>query len=193
MAMSDEALSLKDLLGMPEGGFPAEVLSAGMNEKDVESFKTKVSGALPGMTPTALEGAISSKLAEVLDGIDLVTLFAGAWEKYHLLSDAADKSKSGATVLVPLAEHPVKTKLHPYVEIQLGPEVIRRIEFEVTLSLKLKGITVRVQSGEIRGIEAGTCEGSAEVSLAASSLWKHDIKPINLPGKITLRKGIPIK
>lgn len=191
--MSDETLSLKDLLGMPEGGFPAEVLSAGMNEKDVESFKTKVSGALPGMTPTALEGAISSKLAEVLDGIDLVTLFAGAWEKYHLLSDAADKSKSGATVLVPLAEHPVKTKLHPYVEIQLGPEIIRRIEFEVTLSLKLKGITVRVQSGEIRGIEAGTCEGSAEVSLAANSLWKHDIKPINLPGKITLHKGIPIK
>jgi hypothetical protein len=191
--MSDETLSLKDLLGMPEGGFPAEGLRAGMSEKDVESFKTKVSGALPGMTPAALEGAISSKLAEVLDGIDLVTLFAGAWEKYHLLSDAADKSKSGATVLVPLAEHPVKTKLHPYVEIQMGPEIIRRIEFEVTLSLKLKGITVRVQSGEIRGIEAGTCEGSAELGLGGSSLWKHDIKPIHLPGRITLRKGIPVK
>jgi hypothetical protein len=191
--MSEETLSLKDLLGMPEGGFPAEVLRAGMNEKDGESFKAKVSGALPGMTSSAIEGAIGSKLAEVLDGIDAVTLFAGAWEKYHLLSDAAEKSKSGATVLVPLAEHPMKTKLHPYVEIQLGPDVIRRIEFEVTLSLKLKGITVRVQSGEIRGIEAGTCEGSAELGLAASSIWKHDIKPIDLPGKITLRKGIPIK
>jgi hypothetical protein len=192
MAMSDETLSLKDLLGMPEGGFPPVVLRAGMDEKDVEAFKTKVSGALPGMTSSAIEGAISSKLAEVLD-IDAVTLFAGAWEKYHLLSDAADKSKSGETVLVPLAEHPVKTKLHPFVEIQVGPEVIRRIEFEVTLSLKLKGITVRVQSGEIRGIEAGTCEGSAELGLGGSSLWKHDIKPIQLPGRITLRKGIPIK
>jgi hypothetical protein len=192
MAMSDETLSLKDLLGMPEGGFPPEVLRAGMNEKDVESFKSKVSGALPGMTSSAIEGAISSKLSEVLD-IDAATLFAGAWEKYHLLSDAADKSKSGETVLVPLADYPVKTKLHPFVEIQLGPEVIRRIEFEVTLSLKLKGITVRVQSGEIRGIEAGTCEGSSELGLGGSSLWKHDIKPIHLPGRITLRKGIPIK
>ena len=190
--MSEETLSLKDLLGMPEGGFPPEVLRAGMDEKDVESFKTKVSGALPGMTSSAIEGAISSKLSEVLD-IDAVTLFAGAWEKYHLLSDAADKSKSGETVLVPLADYPVKTKLHPFVEIQVGPEVIRRIEFEVTLSLKLKGITVRVESGEIRGIEAGTCEGSAELGLGGSSLWKHDIKPIHLPGRITLRKGIPIK
>jgi hypothetical protein len=191
--MSDEMLSLKDLLALPESGVPAESLSAGMSEKDVESFKKTIDGALPGMKWSALEGAVGSKLAEVLDGIDAVTLFAGAWQKYHLLSDAADKSKSGATVLVPLAEHPLKTKLHPYVEIQLGPDVIKRIEFEVTLSLKLKGITVRVQSAEIRGIEAGTCEGSAELGLAASSLWKHDIKPINLPGKITLRKGIPIK
>jgi hypothetical protein len=191
--MSDEMLSLKDLVGMPDGGFPAETLSAGMSEKDVEAFKTKVNGALPGMKWSALEGAVSSKLGEVFSGIDAVTLFAGAWEKYHLLSDAADKSKSGETVLVPLAEHPVKTKLHPYVEIELGPSVIRRIEFELTLSLTLKGITVRVQSGEIRGIEAGTCEGSAELGLADSSLWKHDIKPIDLPGRITLRKGIPIK
>lgn len=191
--MSEETLSLKDLLGMQDGGFPAEVLRAGMDEKDVEAFKSKVEGALPGMTPAAIEGAIGSKLAEVLDGVDAVTLFAGAWEKYHLLSDAADKSKSGQTVLVPLAEHPMKTTLHPFVEIQVGPEVIRRIEFEVTLSLKLKGITVRVESGEIRGIEAGTCEGSAELALAESSLWQHDIKPIQLPGRITLRKGIPIE
>lgn len=191
--MSEETLSLKDLLGMTEGRFPAETLRAGMDEKDVEAFKSKVSDALPGMTPSAIEGAIGSKLAEVLDGIDAVTLFAGAWQKYHLLSDAADKSKSGETVLVPLAEHPVKAKLHPFVEIQVGPEVIRRIEFEVTLSLKLKGITVRVQSGEIRGIEAGTCEGSGEIGIGGSSLWKRDIKPIPLPGRITLRKGIPIK
>jgi hypothetical protein len=191
--MSEEMLSVKDLLGMPKDGIPAETLSAGMSEKDVESFKTKVSGALPGMKWSALEGAVGSKLSEVLDGIDAVTLFAGAWEKYHLLSDAAAKSKSGETVLVPLAEHPVKTKLHPYVEIQMGPDVIKRIEFEVTLSLKLKGIAVRVQSEEIRGIEAGTCEGSAELGLADSSLWKHNITPIHLPGKITLRKGIPIK
>jgi hypothetical protein len=191
--MSEGTLSVKDLVGLADGGFPAESLSAGMSEKDVESFKTTINGALPGMKWSALEGAVSGKLGEVLEDIDAVTLFAGAWEKYHLLSDAADKSKSGETVLVPLAEHPVKTKLHPYVEIQLGPNVIRRIEFEVTLSLKLKGITVRVQSGEIRGIEAGTCEGSAELGLAESSIWKHEIKPINLPGRITLRKGIPIK
>src|SRR5207248_33550 len=122
------------------------VLRAGMDKKDVEAFKSKVAGALPGMTPSAIEGAIGSKLAEVLDGVDAMTLFAGAWEKYHLLSDAAEKSKSGQTALVPLAEHPVKTKLHPYVEIQVGPEVIRRIESEVTLSFKLKGIAVRLQS-----------------------------------------------
>jgi hypothetical protein len=189
--MPEATLSVKDLLGLPEGGFPAEVLRAGMSDEEGKSFQTRISGALKGMQMSALEAAVSSKLAEVLD-IDPVTLFAGAWEKYHLLSDAAKKSKSGETVLVPLDEHAVKSKLHPYVEIQLGPDVLRRIEFEVALSLKLKGIVVRVQSGEIRGIEAGTCEGSAEISVAESSIWKHDIKPIELPGRITMKKGIAI-
>jgi hypothetical protein len=191
MTMPEATLTVKDLLGLPEGGFPAEVLRAGISDEEGKSFQTRISGALKGMQMSALEAAVSSKLAEVLD-IDPVTLFAGAWEKYHLLSDAATKSKSGETVLVPLDEHAVKWKLHPYVEIQLGPDVLRRIEFEVALSLKLKGIVVRVQSGEIRGIEAGSCEGSAEISVANSSIWKHDIKPIALPGKITMKKGIAI-
>ncbi|HEX7680304.1 MAG TPA: hypothetical protein VF713_19385 [Thermoanaerobaculia bacterium] len=189
--MPEATLSVKDLLGLPEGGFPAELLRAGISDQEVNDFKTKVTGALHGMQMSDLEAAVSSKLSEVLD-VDPVTLFAGAWEKYHLLSDAAKQSKSGETVLVPLEEHAVKSKLHPYIEIQLGPDVLRRIEFEVALSLKLKGIVVRVQSGEIRGIEAGTCEGSAEISVAESSIWKHDIKPIELPGKITLHEGIPI-
>lgn len=190
--MPEATLSVKDLLGLPEGGFPGEVLRAGISDEEANSLKTKVSGALKGMRMSGLEAAVSSKLAEVLD-IDPVTLFAGAWEKYHLLADAAKKSKSGETVLVPLDEHAVKSKLHPYVEIQLGSNVLRRIEFEVTLSLTLKGIVVRVQSGEIRGIEAGTCEGTAEISVADSSLWKHDIKPIELPGRIALKKGIAIR
>jgi len=191
MTMPEATLSVKDLLGLPEGGFPAEVLRAGISDEEANSFKSKVSGALHGMQMSGLEAAVSSKLAEVLD-IDPVTLFAGAWEKYHLLSDAAKQSKSGETVLVPLDEHAVKSKLHPYVEIQVGPDVLRRIELEVALSLKLKGIVVRVQSGEIRGIEAGSCQGSAEISVAGSSIWKHDIKPIELPGRVALKKGIAI-
>jgi hypothetical protein len=190
--MHEATLSVKDLLGIPEQGLPAGFLTAGISDEEAISFKSKITGVLEGMQWSGLEAAAGSKFSDILDIIDPVTLFAGAWEKYKLLSDAAERSKSGQTEFVRMAEHPVTSKLHPYVEIRLGPDVIRDIQFEVTLSLKLKGIIVRVESGEIRGIEAGTCEGSAEVVVSECSIWKHDIEPINLPGKIRLRQGIPI-
>ncbi|HEY2091336.1 MAG TPA: hypothetical protein VGJ81_05575 [Thermoanaerobaculia bacterium] len=181
--MSEPRLSVRQLLDMPKG---TDVL-AGLPEDDLKSVRN----AVKGMEWSTVESAVGDSLAEALD-IDPITLFAAAWEKYALLSDAAKESRDGAKVLVPLAEHAVKSELHPYVEIQVGP-ITRRIEFDVTLSLKLKGVVVNVQSEEIRGIEAGTCEGTAEIGLASHSIWKHDIKPIALPGKVTLKDSIPIR
>lgn len=181
--MADPHLSVSDLVGMPKG----TDLLAGLPEDDLKSLRNSVHG----MEWSSVQSAIGDSLSEALD-IDPVTLFAAAWEKYSLLSDAAKESAEGGTVLVPLAEHAVKSELHPYVEIQVGP-VTQKIDFDVTLSLKLKGVVVKVESKEIRGIQAGTCEGSAEIGLASHSIWKHDIKPIALPGKVTLKSGIPIR
>ena len=189
--MPEATLSLNDLVGIPEEGIPG-LLTAGISDDEVTSLKTKITGALPGMEWSRVESAAGRKLASVLDGIDPVTLFAASWEKYRLLSDAAEKSKKGEMVLVPLAEHPVSTTLHPYLEIQIGPLVLPRIDIDVVLSLKLKGIAVRVEAAEVRGIEAGSVEGSAKVEVKGHSIWKHDITPIELPGKIKLREGIPI-
>jgi len=180
--MSDARLSVRDLLGMPAG----TDLLAGLPEDELK----EVRGSVHGMPWSAVEAAVGDKLSEALD-IDPVTLFAAAWEKYSLLSDAAKESKDGGTVLVPMAEHEVKSELHPYVEIQLGSLPPRRIDFDLTLTLKLKGLVVKVESEEIRGIQTGTCEGSAELGLASKSLWKHDIKPVPLPGNLAVK--IPIR
>lgn len=189
--MPEATLSVRQLLELPPGGFPAGVLRAGIPDAELKSFQTQVTGALHGMPFSGIESAVCEKFSEALE-IDPIKLLAEAWERYSLLSDAAKQSKSGETVLVPMAEHAVTSELHPYVEIQLGA-FTKKIEFDVTLSLKLKGVVLRVESGEIRAIEAGTCEGSAEVGVADHSIWKHDIKPIPLPGKMRLGTGIPIR
>jgi len=181
--MPDTTLSVRQLLDMPAG---TDILRAGLPADELKSLRSSVAG----MPWSEVEKLVCDKLSEALD-IDPIRLFAAAWEKYSLLSDAAKQSKSGETVVVPLAEHPVEVELHPYVEIQMGP-ITRKIEFDVTLSLKLKGVRVKVESEEIRSIDAGTCEGSAEIGVANVSIWKHDIKPVPLPGTIKLGAGIPI-
>lgn len=189
--MPEAAFSVRELLELPPGGLPADILRAGIPDAELDSFRTQVTSAMQGMPFGEIESAVREKFAEALE-IDPVTLWAGAWQKYSLLSDAVKKSKSGETVLVPMAEHTVKSVLHPYVEIQWGT-FAKKIELEVTLSVKLKGVVVKVEAGEIRAIQAGTCEGSAEVAIARQSIWKHAIKPISLAGTIKLGKGIPIR
>ena len=186
--MPEATLSLRQLLDMDD--FPAEsILRAGLPEAELKALRTQVSGALQGMSWSDLESVIGEKFSEALD-IDPITLLAAAWKKYSLLADAAKQSKSGETVLVPMAEHAVKSELYPYVEIQIGP-VTRKIEFHVALSLTLKGIVVKVESEEIRAIQAGTCEGSAEIDIADQSIWKHAMKPVPLSG--TVKVAIPIR
>jgi hypothetical protein len=189
--MTEPTLSVKDFLGIPEGGLPAGFLRAGVSDEEAKSFQSKVSGALQGMQWSRLEGAVSSALCNCLD-IDPLTMFAATWEKLQALSNAA-KSQSTEPVPVEIVEQALSPKLHPYIDIQLGPAVIRRIDFVVALSLKLKGVILKVQSGAVRSIESGTCEGSVEIFIKDSSIWKHEIDPIALPGRINLGDGIRIR
>ena len=184
--MPEATLSIRQLLDIPAAD---TLLRAGLPDAELNALRTQASSVLPGMPWSEVESVIGEKFAEALD-IDPIGLFAAAWKKYSLLSDAAKQSKAGETVLVPLGEHAVKSELHPYVEIQFGP-VTKKIEFDVTLQLKLKGIIVKVQSEEIRAIQAGTCEGSAQITIAGQSIWKQNIKPVALPG--TVKVGIPIR
>jgi len=185
--MADTTLSVRQLLGLPANGADAE-LRAGIPEKELDSLRAQVRKVLKGTPFSGLESAVCEKFSNILE-IDPVKLLAGAWEQYSLLSEAAKQSRSGETVLVPLAEHTVVSKLSPFVEIQAAA-FVKKIDFDVTLSLKLKGLVVNVESGEIRAIEAGTCEGSAKLGVIGMSLSEYKIKPIPLPGKLKLR--IPI-
>ena len=183
--MPEATLSVRQLLDLPND---TDLLRAGLPDEELKSIRN----ATAAMPWKDVESLVSAKLSEALD-VDPIQFFATAWEKYSLLTDAAEQSKSGETVLVPMAEHAVTSEIHPYVEIQIGP-ARHRIDFDVTLSLKLKGVIVKVEKEEIRAIQAGTCEGSVEIGVAngRASIWKHEIKPVPLPGTIKVGSGIRI-
>lgn len=189
--MPETTLSVNDLLGLPLQGLGGAILRAGVSDDDWSSFQKKLAVALPGMSWTSVEEAVGRKFSEALN-VDPLKLFADAWQKGKTLAQAAEQSRSGETVLVPLWDHPFKSVVQSYIEIVWGPDVIRRINADLNLLLTLKGFIVRVEAGEIRAIEAGSCEGSCEIIVLQQSVWKHAIEPVNLPGKIKLGAGIPI-
>lgn len=188
--MPEASLTLNNLLALPPNGFPKEVLTVGLNREDVTSFKNQVSGILKGVPWTHLEQTVCNKLSEILN-MDAMDLIASAWEKYQVLHESAEQSKSGETVFVPLEEHSVDLDLHPYVEVRFGQQLLKKIEFDVTMTIKLDGLVLKLENEKIVAVEAGICEGTGEVQLKNISLWKHDFDPIEL-GKISLGNGIKI-
>ena len=189
--MADATLTLNEMLALPATGFPQQILTAGVPDDELNALKTRVSSALKGMPWGDLEETVCSRLSDLLKQ-DPMELISSAWEKYRVLADAAEQSKSGETVFVPLAEHSITSDLHPYVEIHLGAEIIRKIEFDVTITLQLKGLVLKIEEEKIKSVEAGSCEGSGEIQVKNISLWKHDFKPIDLPGRVKLGSGIAI-
>lgn len=189
--MPETSLTLNDMLALPVGGFPQQILTAGVSDEELSALKTRISGALKGMPWGNLEQTVCSRLSDLLNQ-DPMELISSAWEKYHVLAEAAEQSRSGETVFVPLEEHSITSELHPYVEIHLGPEMVSKIEFDVILTLQLKGLVLKIEDEKIKSVESGSCEGSGEIQVKDVSIWKHDFKPIDLPGKINLGAGIAI-
>jgi len=189
--MPEPNLTLSDLLELSAKSFPQQVLTAGVSEAELTSLKKKIYGAIQGVTWGHLEETVCAKLSEQLNK-DPLELISSAWEKYRVLADAAEQSKSGETVFVPLAEHSITSELHPYVEIQVGPQVVKKIEFDASLTFQLKGLVLKIESEKIKSVEAGSCEGNGEIQVKNVSIWKHDFKPVNLPGRVNLGSGIAI-
>ena len=188
--MPEASLTLNNLLALPPNGFPKEVLTAGMSGADVTSLKNQVSGVLKGVPWAHLEQTVCDKLAATLN-MSAMDLIASAWEKYQVLRESAEQSKAGETVFVPLAEHSVDLDLHPYVEIRFGQQLLKKIEFDVTVTIKLDGLVLKLENEKIVAVEAGTCQGSGEVQVKNITLWQHDFDPIEL-GKVSLGDGIAI-
>lgn len=188
--MPEAALTLNNLLELPASGFPKQVLTTGVSDEELMSLKKQVSGILKGVSWDHLEQTVCAKLSDALN-MNAMDLIGSAWEKYQVLRDSAEQSKSGQTVFVPLEEHSIDLELHPYVEVRFGEQLLKKIEFDVTVTIKLDGLVLKVESEKISAIEAGTCQGSGEVQIKNISLWKHDFDPIEL-GKVSLGNGIPI-
>jgi hypothetical protein len=137
---------------------------------------------------------VAEKSCDVLN-LNVVDVLAEAWKKYAEIEKYADRQKYGPdeSILVPLAEHTVKSKHQPYVEILLHEKPIGRVEFDLEFTLTLDGFVLKIQDGIIREIQTGSAKGEGKFALATVTLLKEETKVVVFPGRIPLGKGIPLR
>jgi hypothetical protein len=187
--MSEDSLSLRSfILGDPPNAALSQCVASvtaalGTSLFDVRHFDW-----------SSLAGEISEKLEQMFD-IRLTDILAAAWKDYQALLDCADPSKHTAeeTISLPVVDHRIETTLKPCLEIVVGERQPIRLTFEIACELELKGLVAKVQDASIRALRLASCRAKGSVKCEGVLLIKRETRELDLPGRIVLGQGIPIR
>ncbi|PYP86778.1 MAG: hypothetical protein DMG65_18215 [Candidatus Angelobacter sp. Gp1-AA117] len=190
--MPENSLTLNTLLGLPDKDFSDQVINASSDQgEETEPAQDRVSKGLHGLQWKFVEGEIRRKAGELLD-VDVMEMMVSAWRGSKLIEHLQQESKDNdGPAHVPLLKHNIHSELEPAIEIQLG-QFKKTIPFQVEVDFTLDGLILKIEDRIIHAIEAGSLEGEGKIKIGRIPLPKRSFGPLDLPGKINLKKGIPL-
>ena len=92
-----------------------------------------------------------------------------------------------------MVDHRIETTLKPCLEVVVGERQPIRLTFEIACELEIKGIVAKIQDASIRALRIGSCRAKGTVKCEGILLIKRETRELDLPGRIVLGHGIPIK
>jgi hypothetical protein len=191
--MDDGTLTLKEFFAARSKFGPTEIKSRLEKSDRIASLHEKISSTVgkPGW-PMAIE-EIYRKTADLLN-ISVLDLLVGGWNTYQGLKKYRDREKYAPTqsILVPLAEHTVKSEHHPHLEISINEEPAGTVDFEIRLTFIARGVILLIQDGRIKGAKTGEIKGKGSLTCEGTLLLEQDFRPIQLPGSVDLGEGVQI-
>ena len=181
-------LSIKDL--------SKERLSEIIKSEEFKPVREKMTKHLKGIhVPEKFFEEVFKQLSEVLH-IDIRALLLSVWGKSEEFGKFLNTENypPDEIVLVPLAEHTVKSEHDPSLKSFVDQIPLGEIKFHVSVELVLKGVIIKIQDGKIMGGALGSCEGKGVITYGHDHvLIEKESEPWELPGSIDLSDGIPIQ
>jgi hypothetical protein len=174
--MSASDVTLRQVFSLPENG------TKDSSPDRWKSFQETVSKEVKTINWPAAMPDVAGKICELLD-VHVPTIFIISWKKAEDLRKALDESKKApqTTKYLELADHTISSVHHPYIEAKIRNMTVKKIQFDVKLSFKLKGFVLKIKAGEIEEIITGRCEAEGKVDYAGLTIAEKKLSPINLP------------
>jgi hypothetical protein len=76
--------------------------------------------------------------------------------------------------------------------VLLGPKLVQKVEFDVTLTTQIDGLILNLKGGCIVSIQPGKCEWSGSIAVDEAELIKRSLEQLELPGSVVLKHPIPL-
>lgn len=140
----------------------------------------------------AMTNTVADKLKDALDvGIDQILL--SAWSQHRDLVGDLEKSKKlkGETILVPLADHTIRSTHHPAVEVMVNDRRVAAFKFNANLMMRIQQAVLKVEHGEVVGVESGAWHGVGQLKCGPVTLVEHETKEFTLARTLGQRQEKP--
>jgi len=150
-----------------------------------QDFQQRVSQEVKGVKWTAAMPDLASKIGELFD-VPIPGLLTASWKKADVLQQRLKESEKSPeeVIYVELADHTIQSEHHPYIEVRLQNAPVKKIQFTLKLSFRLKGFVLKLQAGQIREIQTGACELAGSIQFQGVTVIEKKPSPIKLPGSI---------
>lgn len=123
-----------------------------------------------------LDDELVSALERSIGGVDLSAGWTTCWERYWSVSDACRRTAAddAATEIVVLARHQVTSAYEAPVDIVVDGVALCTLEFELTVTGEVVGLSAVVRGGRVRGLKGGAVTAEARLSLGEAILdtWR---------------------
>ena len=174
--MSASDVTLREVFSLPANGVKDSAPDRW------QSFQTAVSKEVKTIKWPAAMPDVAGKICELFD-VPVPNIFMLSWKKADDLRKILAESKKtpDATKFLELADHTIRSEHHPYIEAKVRNVPVKKIQFDVKLSFKLKGFVLKIKAGEIEEILTGRCEVEGKVEYAGLTIAEKKLSPINLP------------
>jgi hypothetical protein len=182
--MSDSSLNLRRLFSFPDP------VGATPPSNQWQEFQSRLGREIKAIKWLAPMPDLVSKVGELFN-VELPDLLVLSWKKARQLQEALEESRRSPeqVIVLDLAEHVITNEYHPYIEIRIaGMPLPKKIEFQVQIVTRLKGINLKIQAGSITEIQAGSCDFEGKVKYQDLTLAEKRLGPIELVGVSTIGK-----
>ena len=129
-----------------------------------------------------MTNTVAEKLKDALDvGINQILL--SAWSKHRDLIADLERSRQlkGETILVSLADHTIRSTHHPSVEVMVNDRRVAAFKFNANLMMRIQQAVLKVEAGEVVGVESGAWNGVGQLKCGPVTLVEHETKEFALP------------
>lgn len=192
--MSEPEITLKDVFPSAVQGLAKDVVASLASSEQAHQLEEKVIPLAGGLVRGVVVKEALHMLPELLD-IKLVDIISGAWNKARELTKYTDEKKypPDQVILTQLAEHTVRSDQHPYVEILVNDQPVgERVVFDLSITLTLKGVVLKIQNARIKAVKTGSCQAKGKIELWKMVLVEGTLGPYQLPGAIDLGEGVKL-